>query len=109
MGTNVYAYLRSPKEIKSAACAKIEQLAKEGKFDDLVEYIEITKDELNKNEIHIGKRSGGWQFNFDHNEWKYYDFTKESIMNFLKLCSTIADEYGREYTLKNFGKSSLIQ
>lgn len=56
--------------------------------------------------IHIGKSSYGWQFCFDHNNWKYYDKTRESINNFIwnELCKggSFVDEYGESITLKDF-------
>lgn len=53
--------------------------------------------------IHIGKASAGWQFCFDHNDWKYYDKTKKSIRTFiineLLEGGQLVDEYGKPTTL----------
>jgi len=67
----------------------------------------ISKDEFGKlkelipQEIHIGKSSMGWQFIFDHSDWKYFDKSKNSINEFLLKC-TIMDEYGEEIALDSF-------
>lgn len=53
--------------------------------------------------IHIGKRSSGWQFLFNHNDFEYYEPTLESIKAFLNSPGgKIIDEYGEEYTADEF-------
>lgn len=53
--------------------------------------------------IHIGKRSSGWQFLFNHNDFEYYEPTLESIKAFLnRPGGKIIDEYGEEYTADEF-------
>ena len=41
--------------------------------------------------IHIGKNSGGWKFCFNHNNWEYFEKSKESLEVFLLACE-IYDE-----------------
>jgi hypothetical protein len=51
--------------------------------------------------IHIGKRSGGWKFLWDANNFKYFEPNKKSITEFLKS-GTIYDEYGSSFTYDQF-------
>lgn len=106
MGTNVYALKKNlytnglyqsyekaiKKAIKECNDVKLEQIT-----------IELLK-ETEENKIHIGKRSCGWKFLFNHNNWKYYDFSRESINNFLKSCYKIINEYDEEISLEVFWK-----
>lgn len=50
--------------------------------------------------IHIGKSSAGWQFCFNHNNWKYFH-SKPSLEEFL-VSGTIYDEYGRSVSPEDF-------
>ena len=51
-------------------------------------------------EIHLGKDSAGWKFNFNYNDGEFYtDF--DELRYWLKG-KTIVDEYGREITFDNF-------
>jgi len=60
--------------------------------------------EVNK-EIHICKRSGGWQVGFDHNNGEYYQPTRQSLEEFLSQPGiVIIDEYKKEYTYEEFWK-----
>lgn len=52
-------------------------------------------------DIHIGKRSGGWKFLFNANNFVYFDTTKESLIEWLKS-GQIVDEYNQEYTFEEF-------
>ena len=54
-------------------------------------------------EVHICKRSWGWQINFDHNWGIYYQPNKESLMKFLdEEGYEIVDEYGEVLTSEDF-------
>lgn len=54
-------------------------------------------------EIHIGKRSYGWQFLWDYHSSKYYKANLKDIKKFLANPDyEIVDEYGRVYTLTQF-------
>lgn len=58
-------------------------------------------DRLISFKVHIGKRSAGWKFLWDANNFEYFNPTKESIFDFLKS-GRIFDEYGREFTFEEF-------
>jgi hypothetical protein len=75
------------------------------KKDELIKYIQTDLydkivDELPKS-IHIGKRSYGWKFLWDANEFKYFKPTKESLERFLKS-GLIFDEYGQQFSYEEF-------
>lgn len=51
-------------------------------------------------EIHLGKRSYGWQFLWDYHNGKYFNPSLESIKGFLlQKDIVIYDEYGNFYTV----------
>lgn len=52
-------------------------------------------------DIHIGKRSGGWKFLFNANNFEYFDTTKKSLIDWLKS-GQIIDEYNQKYTFEEF-------
>ena len=52
-------------------------------------------------DIHIGKRSGGWKFLWDAHYFKYYEPTKPALMEWLKS-GEIIDEYGQKFTFDQF-------
>lgn len=110
MGTNFY-------------CRKINQATKDElriKFDklheDLIEsindacpsYQSIINNFMwdNENlikEIHLGKRSAGWQFLWDYHDGIYFKPTLESIKEFLSQKDiVIYDEYDARYSLDQF-------
>lgn len=78
---------------------KIIELTKKAMFNKLQEYVA----EMNK-EIHIGKRSGGWKFLFNHQNGKYFDPQhQESLKAWLNDPHyKIVDEYGDEFTFEEF-------
>jgi len=82
MGTN-YSLYKIPtwEELE-----KIKSLIDE---ENLLEVKRIIPDK-----IHIGKSSSGWEFLFNHNDWKYFDKSKKSLKDFVSQCN-IEDEYGR--------------
>lgn len=98
MGTNYYIR-------KHLRPSKLKELK------DLVNEESIYNGELNKaledfKEIHIGKKSVGWRFCFDHNNWKYFNETRNSIKNFLEKeineGGKLVDEYNVTINLKDF-------
>ena len=95
MGTNYYMK-RIPTEDD---IQKITELTKQRMFDELQEYV----NEMNAN-IHIGKRSGGWKFLFNHQDGKYFDPQyQESLKAWLNEPHyRIVDEYGEEFTFEEF-------
>lgn len=80
MGCNYYAKIKLTDELET-------QLIEAVKNHDF-EKIKM----LMPTNIHIGKSSIGWQFLFNHNNWKYFDENIESLRYFL-LNSEIKDEY----------------
>lgn len=102
MGTNFYAVL----PVKKRTTNKLRELAdkldakEEINIDD--ELYDI-KEELKEHEVHLGKRSCGWAFLWDHNNLKYYEPTLESIKKFIDDNNgEIQDEYGEKFTWEQF-------
>lgn len=97
MGTNVYAVKRMTDEDKKTFKSFIDS-------EDLYRMKEYL--ENNFHEIHIGKRSGGWKFLFNHNNYSYYDPRDES--NVEKFISNplykLYNEYGEKITPEEFWK-----
>lgn len=98
MGANYYVVKKVTEEQKE----KVISLIKENNF-------EIAKDELNElikeTKIHIGKSSYGWKFVFNHNNKKYYELNRKSIIDFINQDDIrIEDEYGKEIYLADFWK-----
>ena len=58
-------------------------------------------DKLLPEEIHLGKRSHGWQFLWDYHDAKYFGANLNSIKIFLED-KIIYDEYNRVYSLDAF-------
>lgn len=100
MSTNFYYKIPIKKE-------DIEKLHKMvNKLENAIDFYQI-KDKLNKLErnsnIHLGKRSAGWQFIWDYHRKKFYDTNLESIKNFLENSGgIIEDEYHNKYTIDEF-------
>ena len=62
------------------------------------EFIESNSDL--EEEIHLGKRSYGWQFLWDYHNGKYFKPNLESIKNFLSQDNiAIYNEYGEHFTV----------
>lgn len=95
MGTNFYMK-RIPTEDD---IQMMSTLALERKLDELQSFV----NEINK-EIHIGKRSGGWKFLFNHNNAVYFDpKSQESLKAWLSDPHyQIEDEYGEKLTFEEF-------
>ena len=98
MGTNVYAIRKRP----PVPYKKIQKAAKREDYETIKEQVDHYEELLKNNTVHIGKRSGGWQFLFNANNWRYYDHTKKSIMRFLHSCDHIENEYGEILTPEQF-------
>ena len=97
MGTNFYAR-RIPTQEEIAALHKhIDEVAA-GVYSisSMIEEIEIV------NDIHLGKRSAGWQFNWESHP-EYYSDNLESIKEFLSRDDiVIVDEYNTKFSLDEF-------
>lgn len=114
MGTNFYKVLKPKytKKQKAQIIKKINEQTKKLKdyFNDnnyidkydIKEYHEMLK-ELQPVIVHLGKRSWGWQFLWNHNNEKYYEKTLQSIKEFLDEDNGfIIDEYGERFTTDQF-------
>ena len=98
MGTNFYVRIKASEQQKQALRET---------FEDFIdrrsncEFLELLED-FNK-EIHLGKRSCGWQFLWNHNNGKYYDLTLDSIKEFVEANNGLVwDEYGDSYDWNTF-------
>ena len=85
MGTNFYAVLPVKKKVTKNLEKAIELINNTPYDIDAIE-AEIceVKEEIGKNRIHLGKRSGGWVFDWDANDLEYYEPILESIKNFIE-------------------------
>lgn len=99
MGTNYYAIPNvDQEEIKTKIIEKI----KSDDFDEAIELIQDLKTKMVTG-IHIGKSSCGWKFCFDHNNWKYFEKDKQSIVDFINSCEII-NEYNSPISTDEFWK-----
>lgn len=101
MGTNYYA-------IKQFSEEEINKIKEKTNIQILIdnpwEYntnIDWVNEKLQKQKIHLGLQSYGWQFLWNHNNGEYYNLNLSSIIIFLQNMR-IYDEYGHYYTIKNF-------
>lgn len=102
MSTNVYAVIK--KIYDDQDFDQISKLAQEHNEKGLIKYIDDLQIKSKNYTIHIGKRSGGWRFLFNHNNWKYYDYSRESIDRFLRSCYQLKNEYDEILTVDQFWK-----
>lgn len=101
MGTNFYFVPKMSDEDVQDILLSAKKLAESKNYSDLEEL----KNKAHKvvTEIHLGKRSAGWQFLWNHNNLKYYNPDLKSIQKFLKETDgIIKDEYGQVYTYEEF-------
>ena len=97
MGTNFYAR-RIPTQEEVAALHKCVDEIAMGicSVADMTDKIELGDD------IHLGKRSAGWQFHWQSNP-EYYSDNLESIKEFLSRDDVvIVDEYNEKFSLDDF-------
>ena len=96
MGTNFYCKrIPTQEQLNSIADLVVNE-----KIDEAIDKLH----EVDK-EIHICKRSCGWQIGFDHNNGEYYQPTRKSLEEFLSQPDIkIIDEYKNEYTYEEFWK-----
>lgn len=100
MGTNIYAI---PKAKVAEWKSKFENSIKEAQDANLIGLLPIIESYYNDRipqKIHIGKRSAGWRFLFNHNDWRYYK-TIDDLIVFLDQCE-ITTEYGEILSFKDF-------
>lgn len=91
MGCNYYGWKIPTKEEKAELIELINN----------DEYVKAS--ELFPQQIHIGKSSIGWMFNFNHNDWEYFDQEQGSLEDFLNSCK-IMNEYGEFLTPLEFAE-----
>ena len=96
MGTNYYIKKYMTPEQKKEVIDAINN----DQYDEARDIMNEVKD------IHIGKRSAGWKFLWDANEFKYFEPTKESLIEWLKS-GQIIDEYDQEFTFDEFWNDCL--
>ena len=106
MGTNVYALKREP--VSQEKWELLKTIASEQNTKALDQWMHNYSESTAANLIHIGKRSAGWKFCFNHNDWIKYDYRLETITEFLTSCYKIYDEYGRELSIDNFIKDFVL-
>lgn len=101
MGTNYYAVKKKNRQYYKERNELI-NLIKANQYDEAEEKI----DEIRKvyiDGIHLGKKSLGWKFCFDHNNEEYYECNKASIKRFLREGNyEIIDEYHKKVSKKEF-------
>lgn len=97
MGTNFYYKIPVSKRQQEHLHSLISSNMDLEEFEDEISAIKRC------NNIHLGKRSFGWQFLWDYNIGKYYQRNLQSIKDFLNNGGGhIEDEYGRQFTVKQF-------
>lgn len=97
MGTNFYIQQKISKQYKT----QLMELVKNEDWDNLKENILSLIKENIPEKIHIGKRSAGWKFLWNANNFKYFTPNKESLMEFLKS-GQIYNEYGEKFSFDQF-------
>lgn len=99
MSTNFYLLRKAPRDKKDEIISEIVN-------DNLECALQLLEDEVKETQIHLGKRSTGWQFLWYLNNEKYFKPNLESIKSFiaaeLEKGAVIVDEYGQEFTLDKF-------
>lgn len=74
--------------------------------EKVTEFIESNSDL--EEEIHLGKRSYGWQFLWDYHDGKYFNSNLDSIKEFLSQDDIIIyDEYGNFYEVEQLFNNEL--
>lgn len=102
MGTNFYFIPKISDEAVDNILIKAKKLDKNRNYSDVKDLYNELQDVLDT-EIHLGKRSCGWQFLWNHNDLKYYKPDLKSIKKFLEESEGIIyDEYGDSYTVEQF-------
>jgi hypothetical protein len=117
MGTNYYrvptvAEMEQRKEKLQSRVAKmdlspanIEQgFPVEGQ-EDLFDQFNPWQEYVQDTQVHLGKRSGGWQFCWNFHDNKYYS-TKEELFAFIRS-GRVVNEYGEELDPDEFIKMAI--
>lgn len=96
MSTNFYLRKKIITEEKNTLIDMINN----DQFDKAASYLTELTDS-----IHIGKRSAGWKFRFECHNFKYFNPSKRSFIEWLDS-GVIVDEYNRTYTTEEFFKDN---
>lgn len=89
MGTNFYVRQKVSQQQK----VEMEDAIAKDDWSTLVKLI--------PEEVHIGKRSAGWKFLWNANNFEYFQPNKESLIEFLKS-GQIYNEYNENFTFDQF-------
>lgn len=113
MGTNFYAKHKVSDDtlqaIKRTVDIMLQPATDQVRLLDMVVLKELCERTLENSNIHLGKRSAGWQFLWDHNDGKFYKPSLKEIHRFVKEeCGNVVyDEYGDVYSWEDFIKEEI--
>lgn len=113
MGTNFYAKRQITDDTLQSMKRIVDIILQPGTNDVRLLNVEALKElcdrTLETTNIHLGKRSSGWQFLWDHNDGKFYDLSLKDIHKFVKEeCGNVVyDEYGDVYSWEDFIKEEI--
>lgn len=95
MGTNYFVIIKPPKDVQDYFKNRVLSQLEICNYNEAIRQLtDMTKlAGYDNNKVHIGKRSNGWKFRFNHNNLQYYNLTRESISNFIAE-NYLIDEYG---------------
>lgn len=105
MGTNVYFYKKVESDIKNQILEDLETCGNLPNMKDVIDGFIENHPEYN--EVHIGKRSAGWQFLFAREILNFCEPNKESILNWLST-GIIQNEYGETLTPEKFWQEYVV-
>lgn len=113
MGTNFYAKRKVSDDtlqaIKRTVDIMLQPATNQVRLLDIEVLKELCDRTLENSDIHLGKRSAGWQFLWDHNDGKFYHLSLKGIHRFVKEeCGNVVyDEYGDVYSWEDFIKEEI--
>lgn len=113
MGTNFYAKRKVSDDtlqaIKRTVDIMLQPATNQVRLLDIEVLKELCDKTLVDSDIHLGKRSAGWQFLWDHNDGKFYDLSLKGVHKFVKEeCGNVVyDEYGDVYSWEDFIKEEI--
>ena len=113
MGTNFYAKRQVTDDTLQSMKRIVDIILQPVTNDVRLLNVEVLKELCDKTlettSIHLGERSSGWQFLWDHNDGKFYDLSLKGIHKFVKEeCGNVVyDEYGDVYSWEDFIKEEV--
>lgn len=108
MGTNFYAKRKVSDDtlqmIKKSVDMMFNAPSNQVCLMDIEHVKVLCENALEASDIHLGKRSSGWQFLWDHNDGKFYGLSLKDIHRFVKEeCGNVVyNEYGDVYSWEDF-------